>query len=734
MQKLWQWLGFSSWAIWFKLIVGLLFIIVLPAIFGLAIADVQADRIARANLESYLTTEGQQRQRTITQRFEQALADMSTFLENQTFNGQLRGSLALGQELRFPPPALFAFMNDQMVGSGLYEYVVALDNDGLVVISTNIVGSEGDPVFPRGTDLSETGGYIAAVNAVERGESQSVSIGTVSGVVASYVSDIVYNTDGTVAGYVVGVIDNESAILDQLIDDPPHLGAYSYLATLNGDLLAPEARHDNAALSVRNSPIQLAIGGQSGVRSYTLNSDPYIGHYAPIENTPFAIVTEAPVGALFAGRITNSRLTPVFVLMFVIGTIAIFVGSRSLILPIKALKDGMQAVRAGSFDTEIGYTERQDEIGEMIQAFVEMREEVRLTFYDLNQRITERTRDLEATQDVSRFAAVQRDPQQLMDDVVSLIVDKFANIYHAQIFLINTERTDAILRASTGAPGQQLLARGHRLGVGSQSVIGRVTGAGEIVVARDIATSDVHRRNEFLPETNAELAIPLRFGKTIIGALDVQSKESNTFTEDQINVLQIMASQIAIAIENARLYQESVERLNLIDENNRAQTRKAWGDYMKARREEQLASEAGRKTDYRGDTLRERAIQTGEIAVGDETPHHTVPIAMPISLRGEVLGAVEWEIPANEYNEDKILLAQALVNRLAVSLDNARLFQESQRAINRERLVNEIAAELAVQTDIDQILQTAVREVGHALRAPEVSIKLQTNGNGQHEA
>ncbi|MCA9909560.1 MAG: GAF domain-containing protein, partial [Anaerolineae bacterium] len=117
----------------------------------------------------------------------------------------------------------------------------------------------------------------------------------------------------------------------------------------------------------------------------------------------------------------------------------------------------------------------------------------------------------------------------------------------------------------------------------------------------------------------------------------------------------------------------------------------------------------------------------------------TLPIAVPIQIGGAVLGAVEWEIPAKDFNENKLELAKELANRLAIGLENARLFQESQRAAERERMVNSIAARLASQTNISEILQTAVREVGQALRTPQVSIRLHggkytANGsNGSHK-
>jgi GAF domain-containing protein len=262
-----------------------------------------------------------------------------------------------------------------------------------------------------------------------------------------------------------------------------------------------------------------------------------------------------------------------------------------------------------------------------------------------------------------------------------------------------------------------------------------VTHQGQVVVARDTTASQVHRRNEFLPETRAELAIPLRVGEVVIGALDVQSKQRNAFIQDEINVLQTMADQIAVAIENARLYQESVRRMAEIERVNRESTRQTWQEYIYALRRRTLVSEAGIDTGTDMSELRQRAIIEGQVVLGELTNHNTIPIAVPIRLSGQTLGAVEWELPAEHLDENKLQLARELANRLAVSLDNARLFEESQRAAERERVVNNIAARLTPQTEISEILQTAVREVGQALRAPQVSIRLHhANGNGKNES
>ena len=437
----------------------------------------------------------------------------------------------------------------------------------------------------------------------------------------------------------------------------------------------------------------------------------------------------------------SARLFPIIVGVTLIFVLLVILFNQIITPSLANLRQAMMGVSRGDFNQPIVGAARNDEIGAVNAAFLDMRVQVRNLLDDLEARVAARTRDIAATQEISRFAATQRNLQTLLDQVVQLIVEQFPNIYHAQIFLLDGERQYAMLRASTGEPGKVLLARGHRLAVGSVSVIGQVIEQQQNIIARDTATSQVHQRNEFLPDTRAELAIPLRVADEIIGALDVQSRYRNAFTEDEVKVLQTMADQIAVAIENARLYQEAVRRLEDIERANRIATLATWQEYIYGQRQRGLTSEAGLETKTDMSELRRNALSQGKIMTGTRTVNNTIPVAVPIQLGGQTLGVVEWELPADDLNVNKLQLAQELANRLAVSLDNARLFEESQRATERERIVNAIAAKLTPQTEISEILQTAVREVGQALRAPQVSIRLHqgtdtpiTNGNGSNHS
>ena len=294
-------------------------------------------------------------------------------------------------------------------------------------------------------------------------------------------------------------------------------------------------------------------------------------------------MTQAPAQTVYANTLTFFQVRTFVVIIGVLALMAILVvGFNQLITPsLNRLRHAAQAISNGDFDVPVPDATRGDEIGLLAAAFLNMRDQVRVLIGDLEDRIATRTRDIGATQDISRYAATQRDVQILMNRVVDLIVERFPNIYHAQIFLIDDAGANAVLRASTGEAGQQLLSRGHRLGVGSLSVIGQVVQQGRLIVARDTVASQVHRRNEFLQETRAELAVPLRIGDLVIGALDVQSRVRDAFDEDLVAVLQTMADQIAVAIQNARLYEESLRRVREIEENNRSATRRAWQEFMR---------------------------------------------------------------------------------------------------------------------------------------------------------
>jgi len=171
-----------------------------------------------------------------------------------------------------------------------------------------------------------------------------------------------------------------------------------------------------------------------------------------------------------------------------------------------------------------------------------------------NEEALRRQNDYLATAaEVSRLVTSTLDLETLFSRTVDLIRSRFG-YYFVSIFTIDEDGTSAILREGTGTVGEEMKRRKHNLAIGSRSIIGTATASGKTVIANNTAINPNHRPNPLLPETRAEAGIPLSIGSRIIGALDIQSKEIDAFRPDDIAVLETLADQISVALENANSY------------------------------------------------------------------------------------------------------------------------------------------------------------------------------------
>lgn len=731
-------LNILAWPIWFKLSAAFLLAILIPTLLIGVLMQSGFSQINVETLQAYVKEHGQRLQKAIGDDFSGArslLNDIISAPDNRSqFVQVMQPDAMIGADVRRAADRLL----DLLHGSKIFSEMRLVNIEGRVI-------AEATPSVALVPWRLETDSvtFINARTELLQNRRHTISILEQEAAIRIEMSEAVIGDDNQPVGFLIATFSQER-LIEHLSLPNTAFPIYSYLAARGQDAVIIASPDNRAAVEIAavNSPaLDRALNDRiTGAGRYTLsNQQEVLGYYGPIfnpnapEQALFALVTEVKANAPSLQALNyfgGARIFIVGVGLLLMLAILVLLFNQLITPPLVSLRRAIQSVAQGQFNEPVAAAGRGDEIGDLGAAFVDMRFQVRALLDDLEARIAARARDISATQEISRFAATQRNLQSLMDQVVSLIVERFPDIYHAQIFLLDSERIYAVLRASTGEVGQKLLARGHRLAVGSVSVIGQTTEQGQPVIARDTAASAVHRRNEFLPDTRAEVAIPLKIGDTVIGALDVQSRFRNAFTQDEITILQTMADQIAVAIENARLYQESVRRLEEIERSNRRATMQTWQEYIYGRRRRQLSSQAGTATGNDLSELRRRALTLGRVVIGEATRNNTIPVAVPIQLRGQMLGAVEWELPAEDLNANKLQLAQELANRLAVSLENARLFEESQRAAERERIVNAIAAKLTPQTEISEILQTAVREVGQALRAPQVSIRLHHSSPG----
>ena len=365
-------------------------------------------------------------------------------------------------------------------------------------------------------------------------------------------------------------------------------------------------------------------------------------------------------------------------------------------------------------------------------------------FINNAQRVVSTSRQtadlLQATSDVGQVLSQILNQDELVERAVQLVGTRF-NHYHVQIFLVNDTRDQAVLVASTGEVGKRLLERGHQLSVGSQSVIGQVILRSAPVLVSDTEHDPIYYRNELLPNTHAELALPIRDSNQTIGALDIQSMQVNAFSKADLQALQIMADLLATMIRNARLFKQQAEtvqendrlyrdaagNLREIERLNQQLTRMAWQDYhtetnavmgVTLERDQLLPS-----NDW-SDSLRRAGVEGGHVVEDNidwDGSHRTV--AVPVMLRGEVIGAIEVQ-QGMEENPETVEMVQAVAQRLALSLENARLYEATLQAAAQEQRINDIAARFQSVATVDELLRITLAELSETLGAERGSIRL----------
>ncbi|MFN3762421.1 MAG: GAF domain-containing protein, partial [Anaerolineae bacterium] len=310
--------------------------------------------------------------------------------------------------------------------------------------------------------------------------------------------------------------------------------------------------------------------------------------------------------------------------------------------------------------------------------------------------LARRTAQLEAAATVARRAAEIRDLDTLLNETVHLISDRFG-FYHAGIFLIDEAGEYAVLRAASSEGGQRMLARGHRLAVGEVGIVGTVAGTGKPRIALDVGADAVFFSNPDLPHTRSEMALPLKVGERVIGVLDVQSVEAAAFTNEDVAVLQTMADQIALAIENARLLSEVQDRLREVEALSREYARREW---------ERMVSERpawGYVYDGVEVRPREKASPPEGISSG-----LTVPLQL---ATGETIGQVALALPDRLPTDEDVALAQAVAEQAALALESARLFQETRRTLAEMEALYRASQAISTATTPDEVLRAFVDHI-----------------------
>ena len=413
---------------------------------------------------------------------------------------------------------------------------------------------------------------------------------------------------------------------------------------------------------------------------------------------------------------------------------------RQSLYPVRSLIDTASAISDGNLSREAP-VESIDELGFLAETLNRMTRQLRELISSLEERVAEHTADLERRSNqlkaatlVSKEAAGIRDVHQMLTQTVHLISSYF-DFYHVGIFILDEIREYAVLQAANSEGGQRMLARGHKLRVGQVGIVGYVADVGMPRIALDVGEDAIFFNNPDLPLTRSEMALPLKARGQVIGVLDVQSIEEAAFTDDDIETLQVLADQVALALDNARLLKESRDALEELRILYGQRTRQAWRERLErgalSYRYSRTGLISGGDLPGAGNLAEDEdmGIVTEPVLRTKDGQHEML---VPITLRGQVLGSLvlRREKDQKPWSHAELEMAMDLIAQVLPALENARLLEEIQNRAQVESLVGQVSSRIQSSLDLETVLKTAVQEIGMVVNATRVQIRLENGEEG----
>ena len=604
-----------------------------------------------------------------------------------------------------------------------YNEIMVLNARGQVVISTiperEGTGFDRQQFFQKGT------------SEFYAGFAEEPSFGNDNMIVAAPI----FGEDGQTVSGVLALRSNAAAIKRIIETTPGFVEAETYLVDLN---FKPVTRLRTPTASINSEAASEAIlkntkGGKSIYANYA--GQQVFGYYEWFEPMQLAIIAEVPTSFVVNNSVralAGSFVLALFVLAIAVAAVA--VSARTIADPIKTLAQTTASFAAGKLSTR-AMVNREDEIGALAQAYNQMATQLQETIGNLERRVADRTKDLESqtlrlrvTAEIARDSASARDLNELLTRAAELILRRF-DFYHIGIFLLDNNKEYAVLVASPTEAGQRMMENNHRLRVGEVGIVGRASATGEPRIALDTGADPAFFNNPHLPSTRSEMALPLKVESNVIGVLDVQSDQPEAFNEDDVAIMQVMADQLATAIERTRLLQE-VER-------NLRELESAYGQFTRDNWKGITQGTATGSLGYRFDNVRLERITELPAFAGDVLTSGKIvnsngqhagtekerSVAIPIKLRGQTIGVVSLKLKEG-YDNSTVSIIESAADRLAAALESARLYEEARLRADREQSISRVTTAISASTGFEQILQTTVREIGNILGDTEVAIQI----------
>jgi len=489
------------------------------------------------------------------------------------------------------------------------------------------------------------------------------------------------------------------------------------------------------------------LAGKSGFEEATdPQGKPVFVAYAPVQlDTGWSLALAFPQDEIFkkASAPRNALILYASLIVIVFGGL-LYLLTRTITKPLRRLTQHASHLSAeklqlvGGKLAESIEIHTRDELEDLAEAFNKMSNDLAQSFETLEQKVADRSRhlerrslELETIAEVAREITIIHDLNTLLNVSANLIHEQF-KYYHVGIFLVDERGEFAVLRAASSIAASQMLEQNYKLKVGQEGLVGSVTRTGQAHIALDVGADAIHFQNPFLPQTRSEITLPLRSRSITVGALDIQTDIQSAFSEQDVKVLQLLADQLAAAIENAQLVQQVNETLTELNKAYRLQTQNVWQstinqyerpayeyDGFQIKSVPQKLSDSLLKQLENGEPiiLRERGEQSNNLA--------KTTLMVPLMVLNQVIGVIglEQENSEHTWTDEEISIVQAAANRAGITLENARLLEDSQRRAIKERAIFEATARIGSDLDIGNILYTTAEEIERVLGNAEIILQ-----------
>jgi len=527
---------------------------------------------------------------------------------------------------------------------------------------------------------------------------------------------------------------------------------YAMILDLNGKILFHNdiSQHNRV---ITDRPTLTAIrSGRETVQLYSDGQGEFYDVFIPIfdgsDNHVGTIRLGFPVAVVTQ---TTNRLTVISAIVALVSlgvAIILSVAALSVLVtnPLKRLITAIEKIRSGEagLTTQVEISSR-DEIGQLGTAFNTMTTQLNHLVDTLEKQVADRTRQLETVIQITRRLAVILDLSDLLSQVVILIKDTF-HYYRVQVYLLDKDTQTLQLAEGYGQAGTEMGRQGHDIAWDSPtSLVAQAARVGNIVQVDNVQEETNWQPNPLyphLPDTRAEIAVPIKVAEQVVGVLDVQTDTVFGLGESDAKLLRSLADQLAVAIRNARLFEEVETALAEARALQERYDQQAWQKVKATTKGQYLYVDPNTTLDRReqeamAEAEQQALVKNAPVVIRNEGSKAESLVAR-INLRNKTIGALQLQAKEHrQWTDDDMAFIEAITDQLSQTAENLRLFEEAQDRAGREQTIREITDKLKTAPNLDVLLETAARELGLRLGARhtvlEMGTERETNGAERHE-